>query len=276
MSLPPDDPENYLRRLGESREAPHDIARAALMLSALDHRGRDLKPYVAHLGEIAGQARLEARLCVNAEQAARSLAALLAGRFGYDGDRVTYDDPQNADLIAVIERRRGMPVALGILYLHAGRAAGFEAAGLNSPGHFLLRIRVHGADALIDPFNGGAALERESLGTPPSMRELAMEDRDPVEAVGDIDILLRLENNLKLRAARAGEFRRALEIAQRMALIAPGKADLWLDLAQFHEELGELGAARDALGTCLALAKPGTALHNEATLALEALKRRLN
>jgi regulator of sirC expression with transglutaminase-like and TPR domain len=270
------DPESYLRRLGQSGEEPLDIATAALMLSALDHVGQDLSPCVTHLAEIAEQARLEARLSVNAEQAARSLAALLAGRFGYDGDRVSYDDPQNADLIAVIERRRGMPVALGILYLHAGRAAGFEAAGLNSPGHFLLRIRVRGTDALIDPFNGGAALEKESLGRPPSMRELPMEERDPAEAVSDIDILLRLENNLKLRAARAGEFRRALEIAQRMALIAPGNADLWMDLARFHEQVGELGAARSALATCVALAKPGASLHNEATFALEALKRRLN
>ncbi|HEY3779095.1 MAG TPA: tetratricopeptide repeat protein [Rhizomicrobium sp.] len=276
MRLHPDDPETYLRQLGESGQVPHDIARAALMLAALDHADHDLKPYIAHLAEIAEQARLEARLSVHAEHAARSLAALLAGSFGYDGDRVTYDDPRNADLIAVIDRRRGMPVALGVLYLHAARAAGFEASGLNSPGHFLLRIRVRGSEALIDPFNGGAALEQESLGAPPLMRELAGEDLDPMHSVEDIDILLRLENNLKLRAARSGEYRRALEIARRMALIAPKNAGLRLDIAHFREQLGELGAARSAFGTCLALAKPGTTLHNEATLGLDGLKRRLN
>lgn len=271
-----DDPEKYLRRLGESGEVPDNIACAAVMLSALDHRGRDLTPTFAHLAEIAGQARLEARLSVTAEQAARSLAELLAGRFGYDGDRVSYDDPQNADLIAVIERRRGMPVALGILYLHAARAAGFEAAGLNSPGHFLLRIRVRGSEALIDPFNGGAALEKESLDTPPKLREPADEERSAMQAADDIDILLRLENNLKVRAAQAGDFRRALELAQRMVLVAPRRSDLWLELAHFHEQVGELGAARTALGTCLALCQPGTTLHNEAALAIEALRRRLN
>lgn len=271
-----EDPESYLRRLGDPGGVPHDIARAALMLSALDHRGRDLEPYIAHLTDIAGQAQREGRLSVKAEEAARSLVQLLAGRFGYDGDRMTYDDPQNADLIAVIERRRGMPVALGILYLHAARAAGFEATGLNSPGHFLLRIRVHGAEALIDPFNGGAAIEKESLRPPPTLREPAAEERGAMQTVEDIDILLRLENNLKLRAAQATNFRRARDIAQRMTLIAPKRGELWLELARFHEQLGELGAAREALGMCLALAGPDSTLHNEATFAVEGLKRRLN
>ena len=110
----------------------------------------------------------EAQMATTAEDGARALATLLVGRYGYDGDRLPYDDPQNADFIAVIDRRRGLPVALGILYIHAARAAGFEAVGLNSPGHFLLRITLRSGEALIDPFNGGAALERESLGAPPA------------------------------------------------------------------------------------------------------------
>ena len=39
----------------------------------------------------------------NVEDGARLIANLLAGRFGYDGDRLTYDDPRNADLIQVID-----------------------------------------------------------------------------------------------------------------------------------------------------------------------------
>ena len=70
--------------------------------------------------------------------------------------------------MAVIDRRRGLPVALGILYLHAARAGGLEACGLNTPSHFLLRISLKGQHALIDPFNGGALVDRERLGGPPA------------------------------------------------------------------------------------------------------------
>jgi regulator of sirC expression with transglutaminase-like and TPR domain len=96
------------------------------------------------------------------------------------------------------------------------------------------------------------------------------------EPIGDIDVLLRLENNLKTRASQAGERVRALEIAKRMVLIAPRRPDMWIDLARLSESAGALGAAQTAYEACLALAPQGVALHNEAALALNALKRRLN
>jgi len=269
-------PAERLRRIGETGEEPLDIAEAALMLSALDHSGRPLAPYQAHLAEVAEHARAEAKMATTAEEGARVLATLLVGRYGYDGDRLRYDDPQNADFITVIDRRRGLPVALGILYMHAARAAGFKATGLNSPGHFLLRITLRTGEALIDPFNGGAALERESLGAPPVMGMPGAEDARPAEAVGDIEVLLRLENNLKMRALQTGERRRALEIVKRMVLIAPRRPDLWMDLGRLNEAAGALGAAQKSFEACLSLVPPGHALHNEAALGLHALKRRLN
>lgn len=270
------DPAEYLRSLGQASDGPHDIAQAALMLAALDHAGRPLEPYFNHLDEIAAHARTEARIAMTAEDGARSLAALLVGRYGYDGDRLSYDDAANADFISVIDRRRGLPVALGILYIHAARAAGLEAAGLATPGHFLLRLTLKGTEALIDPFNGGAALDRETLGAPPRMGAPQPDDPRLGEPASDIEVLLRLENNLKLRVLQAGERIRALEIAKRMVLIAPRRSELWMDLARLNESAGALGAAQKSYEACLALAQQGAPLHNEAALALHALKRRLN
>jgi regulator of sirC expression with transglutaminase-like and TPR domain len=271
-----DDPADYIRKVGQEGDGPHDIARAAVMLSALDHADRPLEPYMKHLAEIAEHARAESRVTMRAEDGARAIAALLAGRYGYDGDRISYDDPNNADFMSVIDRRRGLPVALGVLYIHAARAAGFEASGLNTPGHFLLRIVLRGTEALIDPFNGGAALDREALGAPPRMGSPQSDDPRLAEPASDVDVLLRLANNLKLRVLQAGERGRALEIAKHMVLIAPRRADMWIDLARLNEGAGALGAAQKAYEACLALAPQGVALHNEAALALHALKRRLN
>jgi regulator of sirC expression with transglutaminase-like and TPR domain len=266
------DPADYLRQIGEAGDfVVHDIARVALMLSALDHVGRGVEPYESHLHEIAEAARSDARLTVHVQDGAQMLGALMVGRFGYDGDRRSYDDPQNADLMSVIDRRRGLPVALGILYIHAARAAGLEAFGLNSPNHFLLRISVRGQEALLDPFNGGA-LDPERLGGPSVMGAAA----DIADPISDIDVLLRLQNNLKIRALNTGERSRALDIARRMVLIAPRKPELWMDVARLNEGAGALGAARKAYEACLSLANTDQGLHNEAALSLQALKRRLN
>ena len=41
----------------------------------------------------------------------------------------TFDDPQNADLISVIDRRRGLPVSLGILYIDLAHRLEFKHMG---------------------------------------------------------------------------------------------------------------------------------------------------
>jgi regulator of sirC expression with transglutaminase-like and TPR domain len=270
-----EDPMAFLAALGEAGEGPHDIAYAALMLAALDHPGKPIARYKAHLEELAVEAARDAKLSGDPEDAVVRLVALLSGRFGYDGDRLSYDDPRNADLIGVIERRSGLPVALGILYIHAARAAGFPACGLSAPGHFLLRITAAGREAIVDPFNGNV-LERSRFGAPPVVRAAAVEEQNLLEPVSDRDVLLRLQNNLKLRASEAGDSTRAIEIARRMATIAPRSAELWLELARLNDSAGVLRAAREAYETCLGIASPGEAWHNEAALALASLKRRLN
>ena len=276
MSDPTENPANYLKALGEAGEGPHNLAEAALMLALLDQPQTVLAPYRAHLDEIAHYAKEEAKLATSAEYAARALTGLMVGRYGYDGDRLTYDDPQNANLMTVIDRRRGLPVSLGILYIHAARAAGYAAEGLNSPGHFLMRISSRGGEVLLDPFNGGVTLDREKLGTPPRMGGLAAEDPRIADAVSDTEVLLRLQNNLKQRAAQSGEHGRALDIAKRMVLLGPRRTELWLELARLQEGAGSLGAAKKAYEAAMALSKAGDASLNEAALALHALKRRLN
>jgi Flp pilus assembly protein TadD len=124
--------------------------------------------------------------------------------------------------------------------------------------------------------NGGAALEREKFGGPPSTRNVSVEELHTVQRVADTEVLLRLQNNVKLRSVRLGQIARAAEIARRMVLVAPQRPELWIDLAHLNEEQGALGAARKAYDACMALTKSGTPLHNEAALGLQGLKSRLN
>jgi regulator of sirC expression with transglutaminase-like and TPR domain len=265
------DPLEQLRRFGESGFGPHDIARAALMLAALDHPKVSLEPYLAHLREIEEAMRAQSGLVLRVDDGARAVADLVAGRLGYEGDRLEYDDPGNADLMSVIDRRRGLPVALGILYMHAARAAGMRASGLNTQSHFVLRLSHRGEDLTIDPFNGGVVVDREHVPV-----ELRPDDAGLAQLVSDTDVLLRLQNNLKMRALGAGDHERGLELTRRMVLIAPRRSDLWFDLARLNEAVGVLGAARKAYETCLELAPPGQGLHNEAAISLSQLKRKLN
>jgi regulator of sirC expression with transglutaminase-like and TPR domain len=275
-------PADYLVRLGQAGDGPHDLAEASLMLAALDHPEKKLAPFREHLSELAEAVRAEADFVRNGENAAEALSSVIAGRFGYEGDRSNYDDPDNADLMTVIERRRGLPVALGILYIHAARQSRIEACGLFAPGHFLLRLSVKGSEAIIDPFNGGSLLDRDRINAPRFGAPLnfpasgSADQHDPFAAVSDTEVLLRLQNNVKNRSLKLRDTPRAIETLRRMAIIAPRRSLLWLELARLEESTGALSAARRAYESCLKVTPAGEDISNEAAFALHALKRRLN
>lgn len=275
-------PADYLQRLGQSGEGPYDLAKAALMLAALDRPDTKIGPYLQQLNEIAEAVRTEFVFVRDAGGAADALATVIAGRYGYEGERANYDDPDNADLIGVIERRRGLPVALGILYIHAARANRIEACGLFAPGHFLLRVQVKGSEAVIDPFNGGALVDRDSVGlsrfgSSLHLRESGVSEQpDAFAPVSDADVLLRMLNNIKNRALKVRDSSRATEILRRMTTIAPRRSVLWLELGKIQESSGALSAARRAYESCIKSGTTGSDVSNEAAFALHALKRRLN
>lgn len=205
-----------------------------------------------------------------------ALNGLLFAHFGFRGDAECTDD-DNANLARVISRRRGLPVSLGILYLHAADVLHWEAVGLSFPGHFLLRLDAGGNRLIVDPFNGGRVLEapdlRALLKQMTGMNaELKSEHYRPLSRRG---VLLRLQNNLKLRAARRGDLERAAHMLERMVLIAPREWLLWYELGLMRVRLGHIVQAIDALEIFVAHSRCPTSLRRARTL-LERLRAPLN
>ena len=268
------EPETYLEELASAPDEGLDLAPAALALAALDHEGVALDPYLAHLDELV----LETAQTVAAGDApAESLARTFCERFDYRGDSETYEDTQNADLIRVIRRRRGLPVALSILYMHAARAQGWRAVGLNFPMHFLIRLDAGDNREIIDPFHDGRTLEADEIRR--LLKRVAGDDaeleRGYFDAVDDRQVLLRLQNNIKSRAIRDGDFSRAHEIVRRMLLFAPDHVPLWRDASVTSFQVGEVQRAVKLAETYFERA-PDSATRNDAARLLQRLQRNLN
>jgi regulator of sirC expression with transglutaminase-like and TPR domain len=190
---------------------------------------------------------------------------------------LTYDDLQNANLMRVVDRRKGLPVALGILYLHAARAQGWDSVGLGFPGHFLIRLGEGAERLILDPFHGGricdAAMLRELLKAMAGQDvELTSEHYAPV---ADRDVLLRLQNNLKSRLLQAGQHERALKVVETMLLLAPDLAELWQEAGMLHARLGNLRASVQALEEFVRRAPEGMGRHQAAAF-LQQVKSKLN
>ena len=126
MTDPRAAPRVALTAIGQLADSEIDIGNAALQLARVDAPDADWRQAARHLSELAQGAVRRGLMLDREDLSARAtaLSDLLVGEFDYAGDLETYDDPANANLIRVIERRRGLPVALGVIWLHAAREIG--------------------------------------------------------------------------------------------------------------------------------------------------------
>ncbi len=83
---------------------------------------------------------------------------------GFRGNVDDYYDPANSYLPEVLRTRRGLPIALVLIYRCVGEGVGLTVHGINAPGHFLAAVEAGGDDWMfVDPFYGGAMLDREDI-----------------------------------------------------------------------------------------------------------------
>jgi regulator of sirC expression with transglutaminase-like and TPR domain len=260
--------ETILLGAGASADADFPLLEAAIACAIHEDPSRD--PQAARDLAAVGAARLAQRL--KQESAEEALAESMAGDLRLGGDLLTYDDPDNADVVAVAERRKGLAVALGVFYLHAARQCALTVQGVDFPGHFLLRIETEEGPLALDPFSEGrvvlpSELTRRALhaGLTPNVADRLDRLMAPVS---DRAVLMRLQNTIYARASQMRDFARAERAALRRALLDPSDHRPWLDVAAAREGQGALAGSLEALARA-------TELDGGAALAARAQRERV-
>ena len=242
-----DETERALAALGTSPEERFSLFEAALLCALHEDPARDPDGPRQLADEAAD--RLRDRL--KRESPEEALAETMAGDLRLQGDLLTYEDPANADILAVCERRKGLPVALGVLYLDAARRCELPVQGVDFPGHFLLRIESEEGPLALDPFSEGRVVLPSELIRRALRAGLTPDIADRLDVlmapVSDRAVVLRLENNIYARASRAGDHARAERSALRRALLDPSDHRPWIDVAAAREGQGALVGAQEAL-----------------------------
>jgi regulator of sirC expression with transglutaminase-like and TPR domain len=144
------------------------------------------------------------------QEMATACGQLLGREYGFAGDRERYDDPDNSMLDLVVERRRGLPILLSVVYIEVARRAGIPLAGVGLPGHFVVGHFGTDPPVLLDPFSGGVRIDApvsESLVRPWQPHEIAW----------------RMLNNLVASYRRRGDLTPAIRAAQ-MRLMLPSES----------------------------------------------------
>jgi regulator of sirC expression with transglutaminase-like and TPR domain len=139
-------PSGRVDVLGAAMALVHDArpdADVEHVREAIDLWGERLRRQVAHHG-----AELEPLTGV------LLLRRLLFEDEGFAGDAETPHDPANTELDLVLERRRGLPLTLGLIMIEVGKRAGLPLHAVSFPGRFLVALATAPRALLLDPFRG--------------------------------------------------------------------------------------------------------------------------
>lgn len=161
---------------------------------------------------------------------------------GLQGDRGNFDNPENAVLPKVLERRLGLPIALSILWIDVARRLGMDAVGVGLPGHFIAGLRLDLGTLYFDPFHGGhpvgeeqaASLVRRNTGGRSAFVPAMLEPL-PHRA-----ILARLVRNLHARFLRSQSWEEAFWTATHLVLLSPEDPLPYRDRAFVRLRRGEV------------------------------------
>jgi regulator of sirC expression with transglutaminase-like and TPR domain len=201
------------------------VEQLALSLAA-EFRDVDETAVVAHLDELGAEVA-EAHAAFEGPSAGvAALREVLGVRHGYTGDRQRYDHPQNSMLDVVLQRRRGLPILLSVLYLATARRANIALCGVGLPGHYVVGDLRFDPPVLIDPFSAGEPIQAAS--------------RREVRAWGAHETALRILNNLVSSFDRRADIMRSIQAAElRLALPleAPRIESLRIELGALRARL---------------------------------------
>jgi regulator of sirC expression with transglutaminase-like and TPR domain len=252
------------------------LAEAALLIASTEYPELDLPKHLSRLEDMAGQ--------ITADPGRSGLGNVLAlneflfEREKFMGNEEEYDDPRNSFLNDVLDRKKGIPITLSLVYMELARRHGLPVEGVSFPGHFLVKYAADSGEIIIDPFNKGAVMTKQDCEErlKSNFGEDAEFRPEFLEAATNKQILSRMINNLKGTYFRRRNYSRVLRMIEMGQAIDPGSREELRDRGMVHLLMGHYSEARADLTTCAQLSPPDDPGLKEITTALARLRALVN
>lgn len=242
------------RRLARLIRGPDpDLAEAALLVCVEIEPDLRVDDELRRLEAFAETLRSRGVPEADPADTARALADHLAGDLGFTGDREVYYTPRNALLTRVLDRRRGLPITLSIIYVAVARRLGVPAFGIGLPGHFVAGIGPEAAPVVLDPFHDGEVLTEETMARRVEAATGGRARFDPamLTPAPPAAVIRRLLNNLTRDFAGEGDFEGALWTVELKELLPGGAPGDRRDRGRILHRLGRYRRAARALESYL-------------------------
>ncbi|MFN3701045.1 MAG: transglutaminase family protein [Alphaproteobacteria bacterium] len=245
------DAEAYLIETGARADPEIDLFQTVIALASSHYKGRTFERYFRHFEKLSAALKEACAKQAGGNPALKLkiLADVMFDQFDYASDADTPNPLQAADMIAVIDQRKGGRDAMAILCAALARDQGWTVEGLSIPAFSALRLVDEGQILLFDP------LERCKILNAADIRNAlkAMQGKQAelsaayFEPCGNREMLLRLQNLIKFHLIDLGDYAEALKIVEHMRKIAPQDHRVLLDAGVLYSKTGCDDQAIEAL-----------------------------
>ena len=207
--------------------SPASLDLAALEMARIEYPGLDCARYLNVVDGWALELRDGAIDRFRGEGFVHEFHSFFFDRLGIHGNTGDYYSPLNRCLNEVIDRRRGIPITLAVLYLELARRIGRDVRGINFPGHFQAEVRDGVFRCYVDVFNRGRLMTKDDcLRMGRELTGIDYSDRPGLlEPVGARSILIRMLSNLRGIYLTRRANRKLLAVLDLLLIAAPGDAD---------------------------------------------------
>lgn len=148
---------------GFIRSLHYELETGALLLGRTVYPEIDIGASCEELDAIAKRCR-ELLLDPSSDrETCRVINRVLFHEYGFRGNVENYTDPDNSFLHRVLERRKGIPISLSIVYLLVARRLGLELEPVGLPGHFMIGCYSGDLPFFIDAFEQGRLRDAEEI-----------------------------------------------------------------------------------------------------------------
>ena len=186
---------------------------------------------------------------------------------GFAGNVNDFYDPDNSFIHRLLQSRRGIPIALAVLWMELAQGLGLAVRGVGFPGHFLVKVNLPMGQVVIDPLSG-KSLSREELSErlePYRKRSGLVDELETplglyLQTAPLRDIIARMLRNLKDIHKSQNDWERLLAVQERLVVLLPESWAEYRDRGLAHAELGHTEQALADLECYLVHADDGVNL----------------
>ncbi len=225
------------------------VEELALLVGDLLQPGLDLTHYGRQLDLLAAQVARRLAPGRQGRPVAEALVATLYSDLGYRGNQGHYYDPLNSFLHRVLERRTGLPITLGIVYLAVGRRLGLDLVAMGLPGHFMVGYPAPDGLWILDAFHGQVLEEADVGAYLGKLFGQAIALHRPLTAyrLSPRETVLRVLNNLRAIYLAHRNFPRIWAILHYLVAVAPDRTEFLRERGLVAYHMGRLVDAQQDL-----------------------------